>query len=155
MTRPEVSVREATSSDIDDIVALNQAIALELEGVELDVARLSRGVGELLASREKGFYVLAEGDGKAIGVLMARYEWSPRRNSTFWWVDNVYVDPGWRRGGVYTAMYRYLVDESQRADGVCGIRLYASLGNDIARRTYRRLGMTGRPSEVFEIEYPL
>ena len=155
MPSSQVLVREATAKDLDVVTDLNLAIARELSNLDLDVARLRQGVAAVLASREKGFYVVAEVDGKVVSVLMVRYEWSPRRNATFWWVDNVYVDPEWRRKGIYTAMLHYLESESKRTECACGIRLYTGLDNDPARRAYRGLGMKGTPSELFEIDYVL
>ena len=153
MPDTQVNVRRATQADVDAIVELNRGIARELEKVELDATLLRRGVAELIGSLEKGFYVVAEVEGKVVGVLMVRYEWSPRRFATFWWVDNVFVDPDWRRKGVYTAMHHYLEAESRATEGVCGIRLYTGMDNETARSTYRRLGMKGTQDEVFEIEY--
>ena len=153
MPGSEVIVRGASPSDLDVIAALNQAIARELQDLELDAARLRRGIAAVLGSREKGFFLVAEADGEVVGALMVGYEWSPWREATFWWVNNVFVEPQWRRKGVYTAMHRHLESESRRTLGVCGIRLYTGLENQVARRTYRTLGMKGSPSEVFQIDY--
>ena len=153
MSNNHFNVRRATQSDVESIVELNRNIARELENVELDPDLLRRGVAEILVSPTKGFYVVAETDSKIVGVLMVRYEWSPRRFATFWWFDNVFVDPKWRRKGVYTAMHHHLEKESLDTDGVCGIRLYTSMENKDARRTYRQLGMQGAHAEFFEIEF--
>ena len=133
---PDVSVRRATVGDVDAVVELNKAMAAEIEGKVLGSTRLRDGVAAVVSSSDKGFHVLAEAEGQAIVVLHLIPEWNPWRNSYFWWIENVYVAPEWRREGVYRAMHAFVHDAARTAPEVCGIRLFAVADNLPARRTY-------------------
>ena len=98
-------VRGATLQDIDVIVEFNSAMALESEGKSLDQRRLRDGVTPLFDKDygdDRGFYLVAEAEGRVVGQLMITYEWSDWRNAYFWWIQSVYVASDWRRRGVST-----------------------------------------------------
>ncbi len=147
-----ISIRRGTTSDAETIAGGNAAMALETEGLTLDRPRLLEGVRAVLRDASKGFYLVAEIDGRAVGQMMITYEWSDWRNGVFWWIQSVYVEPGHRRAGVYTSLHRYVVEEAQRRD-VCGIRLYVEQENRIAQGVYRSLGMTKTVYDMFEVDF--
>ena len=141
--------------DLDTVRIGNAEVARELEGKCLDAVRLRAGVQAVLTSRDKarGFYVVGDAQGDVIGVLQVTYERSPWRNGIFWWLNNVFVAPRWRRRGVYTAMYG-LAEGLARADkGVCGIRLFTGAENHAARRMYDSVGMRYEANYVCETEF--
>ena len=86
-------------------------------------------------------------------MLRICFEWSPYRDGTFWWVENVYVVPDWRRKGVYSAMHKHIQSEAEEDPTICGIRLYTDEDNHGARRTYESVGMNGYMMEFFEIDF--
>lgn len=153
----DVRARKAIAADVGSIVELNAALARELEGKSLDLARLRSGVEAVAGSAEesRGFYVVAEALGAVVGVLHVTYEWSPWRNATFWWLNNVFVQRCRRRQGAYRAMHRYVEGLARDDDGVCGIRLFTTADNRAAQRTYGSLGMTSEASYVCEIDFVL
>ena len=69
-------IRKAKAQDLIALVQFNQAMAQETEGLALDEATLTRGVGTLLESPQKGFYLVAEIAGELVGSLMVTFEWS-------------------------------------------------------------------------------
>ena len=79
------------------------------------------------------------------GCLMVTYEWSDWRNARFWWIQSVYVHGDYRRGGLFSALYRHVESLARRDPRVRGIRLYVERDNGRAQRTYASLGlvMTG------------
>ncbi len=87
--------------------------------------------------------------------MMITYEWSDWRNGTFWWIQSVYVDPAWRRRGVYRAMHTAIRKEARATHGVCGLRLYVERANRIAQRAYRQVGMRAAYYHVFEDDFVL
>ncbi len=155
-----ISVREATSADIERIAAFQQAMALETEGKTLDAATLRQGISAVFEAPQKGFYLVATASGadggsaQVVGSLLITYEWSDWRNSTFWWIQSVYVDADWRRKGVYRTMYQHVLDAAARKD-ICGIRLYVERTNTVAQRTYAKLGMQMSHYDLYEIDLPL
>ena len=98
-------IRAANLEDLQSIITFSAAMAHETENRRLDEARLREGTLSLLTTPSYGFFTVAAlRDGKQhrlIGQLMITYEWSDWRNGVFWWIQSVYVDPAWRRRGVF------------------------------------------------------
>ena len=135
-----LSIRAATITDLDDLVAWNAAMAWETEHRRLDPATLQRGVSGVFEQPRRGFYLIAERDGVAVGCLLVTYEWSDWRCGDFWWIQSVYVIPAARRGGVFRALYA-AVEQGAAAAGAAGLRLYVETENLHAQTTYAELGM--------------
>lgn len=153
MTTASVTIRRGEAGDLDTIIDLNTAMAVEMESKVVLSTRLKNGVSAVLDSRDRGFYVLANSGGPVVGVLHVIPEWNPWRNSYFWKVENVFVSREWRRKGVYRAMHDYVVGAARAEADVCGIRLFAVESNVGARRTYEGVGMTQEPCRLFEIDF--
>ncbi len=151
--RIEITVREAGPGDLDALVKMNMAMAMETENKSLDLETVTRGVGAVFQAHDKGFYLVAEADGRVVGSLLITYEWSDWRNATFWWVQSVYVLPEWRRRGVYRQMHNWVYDAAGSRADVCGIRLYVDRQNIIAQRTYASLDMVKSHYDLFEIDF--
>ena len=147
----ETQIRKAEFSDAPVIADFNAAMALETEQIELDRKILRNGVEALLADPSKGYYYLAERDGKIAGQLMITFEWSDWRNADFWWIQSVYVLPEFREQGVFRSLYTFIESLARSRGNVCGLRLYVEKGNVRARRTYETLGMHGSHYEMMEI----
>jgi ribosomal protein S18 acetylase RimI-like enzyme len=146
----DLLVRPATPADTDTLVAFNVALALESEGLSLDLPTVRRGVAALLADPVKGSYRVAERAGTVVGQLMITTEWSDWRCGWWWWIQSVYVAPGARRGGVYRALHRSVLDDAARAGDVRGVRLYVEQENRRAQGAYEALGMKRGKYLVYE-----
>jgi ribosomal protein S18 acetylase RimI-like enzyme len=136
-----MAVRRATSADAVCLIDFNARMALETENLTLDRATLEAGVRAILEDSAKGFYFVAEIDGRVVGQLMITFEWSDWRNGNIWWIQSVYVLPEYRRRGVFRAMFEH-VEHEARGAGVVGLRLYVEQHNAAAQGTYQRLGMS-------------
>jgi len=145
-----VRVRAAAPGDRDAIVEFNLAMALESEGRALDRARLARGVERALADARRGRYLIAEAGGETAGCLLLTSEWSDWRDGWFWWIQSVYVAPRHRGRGVYRALHERVREEARREGDVVGLRLYVERDNDVAQRTYARLGMGETAYRLYE-----
>lgn len=88
-----------------------------------------------------------------VGQLLITVEWSDWRNGTFWWLQSVFVDPPFRRRGIFQALFRHVQQLAAGHENVCGLRLYMDSRNARARRVYERLGMKHTGYEVFEVDY--
>ncbi len=155
MRATNITIREAIPSDIESLIAFQQAMARETECKTLEPELIREGVRTVFDSPDKGFYLIAEVDGNVAGGLLMTYEWSDWRNATFWWIQSVYVDPRWRRKGVYRAMHDYVYGIARSRDDICGIRLYVERENHIAQQTYASLGMSKSHYDLFEIDFVL
>jgi GNAT superfamily N-acetyltransferase len=103
--------------------------------------------------KEKGRYVVAECDGKVIASLLITLEWSDWRNGFFWWIQSVYVDPRFRRKGVFSKLYSFIEAKAQNDPDVFGLRLYVERSNEPAQQTYGSLGMRQTGYYVFQKDY--
>jgi len=145
-----LQIRPAQAADAEVLAEFNIAMARETEGKRLLPAVVGAGVRRMLAEPALGFYLVAEGGGEIAGSLMVTTEWSDWRNGRFWWIQSVYVRPGWRRQGVFRALYRELGRIAEGEPDVCGFRLYVEHENANAQATYRSLGMAGTDYLLFE-----
>ena len=154
-----VNVRLAKPEDAATIASFSAAMALETEGRCLDLTRLLDGTMALLHSQDRGFFMVAEleqvGDRRLLGQLMITYEWSDWRNGAFWWIQSVYVDPAWRRKGVYRRLHDTVVEIGKTDNKMCGIRLYVAQDNRVAQTVYRRVGLTPSRYDVYEDDFVL
>ena len=150
-----IQIRRATLADAERITELNAAIARETENLELDRQRLRLGVEAVLRDPAKGFYTVAEVDGQVVGQMMVTFEWSDWRNATFWWLQSVYVQPEYRRQGIYRRLYQHVLDKAKARKDICGVRLYVSKENAAAQQVYERLGLKKAHYEMCEVDFVL
>jgi len=136
-----MNIRKATIDDLNALVQFNQAMALETEDLQLDLDTLTKGVGRLIESDEKGFYLVAEVDGEIAGSLMVTFEWSDWRAKDYFWIQSVYIRPQNRRQGIYTKLYQAVKNIAQEHGGAASFRLYVEKENTKAQQTYQALGM--------------
>lgn len=146
----EAQIRPATKSDIPKIVQFNAAMALETEGVSLDMHKLKAGVRAIFDDQQKGFYLVAELSGEVRASLMITYEWSDWRNGFFWWIQSVYVEPHYRKKGLYRLMYEHLQETINKDKDIVGLRLYVEKENKAAQITYSSLGMKNSDYLLYE-----
>ena len=136
-----MNIRLAARTDIDALVGFNKSMALETEHKVLEADVLRPGVAAVFEDPDKGFYVVAELDGKTCAGLLITYEWSDWRNKWFWWIQSVYVLPEQRGRSVYRRMYEFVKTLADERGDVCGFRLYVERENQRAQRVYEKLGM--------------
>jgi GNAT superfamily N-acetyltransferase len=154
MTSTPTTIRNATRDDIALLVDCNIAMAWESEKKKLDPDVLARGVVAVFDHPERGFYIVAERDGNAVGCLLITHEWSDWRNGGWWWIQSVYVVPDARRSGVFTAMYRHIEARARKSEGVIGLRLYVEKENVGAQATYAALGMEPAYYHLYQTNWP-
>ena len=154
-----LNVRLARPEDAATVTSFSAAMALETEGRRLDLDRLHNGTIALLESPDRGFFMVAEleqaDDRQLLGQLMITYEWSDWRNGAFWWIQSVYVDPAWRRRGIFRRMHETVMATAKTSPNVCGVRLYVEESNGAAQAVYRRVGLTPSSYAIFETDFVL
>lgn len=157
--RKTVTVRAAGPDDLDALVRFSAAMAFETEGRRLDQDRLRKGIAAVLDSPARGFYKVAEAGDRAsrevVGQLLITFEWSDWRNATFWWIQSVYVDPVWRRRGIYRTLHQAILDEARGRGDICGVRLYVEGDNAVAKSVYKKVGISASSYHVFENDFVL
>ncbi len=150
MSAAPVSVRRATDGDRPAIARFNIDLAAETEDLRLDPSTVARGVQAVFDKPERGFYLLAERDGAAVGCLLVTTEWSDWRNADFWWIQSVFVDRRERRRGVFRSLLQALRREASARADVCGLRLYVFASNERAQAVYRECGFRETGYHILE-----
>ena len=127
-------------SHVGEVARFQVDMAMESEGLALDLERVRKGVEAVLEDNTKGQYVTARLGGKVVGCLMITREWSDWNSCWYWWIQSVYVLPEYRGRGIYKAMYNKVIDLAKNAC-VSQIRLYVDKENTTAQMVYQKLGM--------------
>jgi GNAT superfamily N-acetyltransferase len=145
-----MNIRTANFEDVSSLVEFNQAMALETEGKRLDTQILQSGVQAVLHDEEKGFYAVAESDGRIVGGLMVTFEWSDWRDNWFWWIQSVYILPEFRGKKIYRQLYDFVKQNAEERGDVCGFRLYVEKENTNAQKVYEKCGMEASHYLMYE-----
>lgn len=145
-----MNIRLAIKKDALDLVEFNQAMAMETEGKRLNPDILKSGVEAVFDDEKKGFYVVAEENGKIVGGLMVTFEWSDWRNRWFWWIQSVYILPDFRGRGIYRLLYEFVKTEAEKSKNICGFRLYVEKENVNAQKVYEKTGMESSHYLMYE-----
>jgi ribosomal protein S18 acetylase RimI-like enzyme len=148
-----MKIRHAKLSDASMIADYNARMAWETERRRLDLKRVTKGARALIKDKARGFYFVAEMDGKVAGQLLITFEWSDWRNGNFWWIQSVYVAPEFRERGVFRALYAHVHKLAKSRRDVCGLRLYVEHENGRAQKAYARLGMKEAHYRIFETDF--
>ncbi len=136
-----ITLRTAVMSDAATITSFNQRMAIETENKTLADDTIRAGVETVLGDSARGTYYVACDQDRIVGQLMITLEWSDWRNSWYWWIQSVYVEPEARKHGIFRALYAHVKELASRQGDVCGIRLYVEKDNARAQSTYLSLGM--------------
>lgn len=145
-----ITLRDATVADLAFLTDSNMAMALETEHKTLDRGVLRRGIAGVFDKPERGFYLVAEQAGKAVGCLMVTYEWSDWRDGNWWWLQSVYVVSCARGLGVFRALHVEVERRARAEPGVLGCRLYVERDNRRAREVYASCGMQESSYRIYE-----
>jgi ribosomal protein S18 acetylase RimI-like enzyme len=154
-----ISVRDARADEAARIANMQVRMALETEGLQLEPDTIAKGVQAPFDRPHLGRYFIAEieatdqqvdGDDNSeprqrkaavAGSLLITYEWSDWRNGTVFWIQSVFVEPEFRRRGVFKALFAHVQHLAQLDPECSGVRLYVENENERARATYEAMGM--------------
>ena len=148
-----LSIRPAHEGDLPFLVDCNAAMAWETEEKTLDRELLARGTRAVFADPARGFYRIAERQGRPLGCLLVTREWSDWRNGNWWWIQSVYVIADARRSGVFRALYADLESDARSSEDVVGLRLYVEKENRAAQATYAALGLSDSGYLLLQSEF--
>jgi len=147
-----MNVKKASPDHISVIADFQQKMAFETEGLKLNNSRLIKGVSQVFSDPAKGFYLIVEEEGEMIASVLLTPEWSDWRNSTFLWIQSLYVLPAFRKQGVFRMIYDFVKSMVATSDDYAGIKLYVDEHNTIAQEAYSKVGMDASHYRLFEWE---
>jgi GNAT superfamily N-acetyltransferase len=145
-----IQIRKATLQDLETLIAFQQKLAFESEGISLDAENLTAGMSALLNDPHKGVYYVATDDQLIVGCHLITYEWSDWRNGMVWWLQSVYVVESHRNKGVFRVMYENIIRMIKADPSLIGLRLYVDKTNARAMQVYDAMGMNGEHYTVYE-----
>ena len=146
------TIHKAQQKDIPYIVEFQQKMAFETEGLQLNNSILTKGVNTLFNHPEKGFYLVVISEETTIASVLLTPEWSDWRNSTFLWIQSLYVMPDFRKLGVFRQMYSNVKSMVDSSEEYAGIKLYVDEHNLVAQIAYSHVGMRHSHYRLFEWE---
>lgn len=145
----DIIITKGQIEDIENIAQFQVDMAMESEGTQLDKDTVTKGVSAAMADENKGLYYIARVDGKAVGSLMLTREWSDWNNGWYWWIQSVYVEPDYRRQGVYKSMYNAVCTDAKQQN-IAQVRLYVDKTNTRGQEVYSSLGMQESHYLIYE-----
>ncbi|MCF8338418.1 MAG: GNAT family N-acetyltransferase [Bacteroidales bacterium] len=146
----KVVVEQAHKSHIARIVDFQIAMALETENLELNREMVNRGVRAVFDDPSKGKYLVAIGNQEVVATTLLTPEWSDWRNGFVYWIQSVYVLPGYRDQRIFSTMYEHIKGLVMQDDHLLGLRLYVDKTNEQAQKVYEKLAMNGEHYKLFE-----
>lgn len=133
-------IRRAKSTDLDSLVAFAIAEAKEAEGVKKDINRVRQGVTAALADDSIAMYwILEKNNTDVVGSVSIVTEWSDWNSGYYWWIQNMYILPGFRGKGLMERLIQALKDAA-RQEGALELRLYVLKNNAQAVTAYQKAG---------------
>jgi GNAT superfamily N-acetyltransferase len=144
-------VRPATLDDLDTLVSFTLAEAQEAEGLDLVPETVRRGVRAGLEDPAVSRYWLLEGEADGpVGAISIVREWSDWQAATYWWIQSLYLEPGFRGQDLLAPLLETVGREARR-EGALDLRLYVHQANERAIRAYRRAGFSQLPYDIMTL----
>ena len=145
-----IAVRQATVGDIPRIAELIAQLALH-EGEEPpDPARLAL-ILEAIMGSGTSTYLLAELDGRAVGILQLRWGLSTWKAAPYGYLEDFFVVEDMRRKGIGTALLE-MARHLARERGCVELGLDVRQANEEARRFYAKNGFCDTGSILLRLE---
>ena len=142
------------------IVSAQVRMAQETENRSLEPSIVREGVRHIFEHPEKGFWLVAldrEPFDSAflaesrVGTLLITYDWSDWTNKPMYWLQSLWVEPEYRRKGVFEQMLG-VVKSRMVARDVTSLRLYVDESNVAAQEAYDALGIVTGHYQMRELE---
>lgn len=130
--------------------ALARLLAVQLteHHVAIPAAELATAIDGVITVPARGFFLVAfpDGDGNdaCIGVAFVSFIWTLEHGGHSGWLEELYVTPEHREGGVGTRLLEATMAEATAA-GCAALDLEIDSGHERVRSLYRRHGFTDLP----------
>jgi ribosomal protein S18 acetylase RimI-like enzyme len=139
----ETVIRVATGADVPSLLGLVREYR-DFEGISgFEAPRIERVLRELLAKPEFGCIWIVEAGSRAAGYLAAVYVYSLEHAGLTAEIDELYLQPSFRSGGIGRRLLGTAEEEFVRA-GCTNVSFQIGHSNEAARRFYERSGYQAR-----------
>jgi GNAT superfamily N-acetyltransferase len=138
-------VRSARMGDLETLVSCTLAEAVEAEDRAQPAETVRAGIRAGLEDPGVSTYWVLESEGgDVVGSASIVREWSDWHAANYWWVQSMFVQPGWRGKGLSALLLDEIVRQADAA-GAIEVRLYVQQDNERAIAAYRRYGFEDAP----------
>jgi GNAT superfamily N-acetyltransferase len=137
-------IRTAAPRDLDAVTALLAAQFREHAIATPDAALRHAVAGVLGDAGGRGRILLAERDGRPVGVAALSYQWTLEHGGRGAWLEELYVVPEAREGGLGTALLDAAL-AAARDDGALACDLEIAAGHERVASLYARAGFAALP----------
>lgn len=136
-----MQIRLANAADIPALCQLlAQLFAQEHEFI-VDPQKQARGLAAIIEQPACGQILLAEQDGRVLGMVSLLYSQSTALGAPVAWLEDMVVDAGCRTGGIGSALLT-AARELAISQGCRRITLLTDADNQAAQRFYARQGFS-------------
>ena len=141
-----IELQPASAADLERILPLVRAYH-EFEGIDSSTEQRESALGQLLGDARLGGIWLILESGQLAGYIALCRGFSIEFDGFDAFVDEFYLDPGYRGRGIGKAVLAAICDEARRA-GIRALHLEVARDNDRARRLYAAAGFEAREKYV-------
>ena len=136
-------IRRAGPGDATD---LRRLLAAQLAEHHVDIPgdELSDAIDGVIDVPRRGFFLVALRDGACIGVAYVSFIWALEHGGHAGWLEELYVVPEHRLGGVGTRLLTAVVAAAEAA-GCAALDLEIDSAHERVRSLYERHGFTALP----------
>jgi len=134
----EINVTIAGLSDRDDVVTLLSRQLTEHE-IRLPDASVQKAVDGVLADSRLGFLLVAKDREVPVGVAYVSFIWTLERGGLTAWLEELYVVPERRDGGIGLQMLEAVLERAQH-NGCAAVDLEVDITHERAAHLYMRSG---------------
>lgn len=116
MTEPvatETTVREAQAADVEGVATAVESLLAELGGRSPERPELEAETRALLEDQEDGTVLIAEADGKIVGVLSASWQRAIHVPGVYATIQDLWVDEDWRSRGVGAELVEAIASQAR------------------------------------------
>jgi GNAT superfamily N-acetyltransferase len=138
-----VTIRRAGPERAADIRRL-LAVQLAEHGIAIGGEALSAAVDGVIDVPKRGFFLVALREGACIGVAYVSFIWALEHGGHAGWLEELYVMPEHREGGVGTQLLEAVI-AAARAAGCAALDLEIDSAHERVRSLYERHGFTALP----------
>ena len=137
---PSVIIRRAGPEHGADIRRL-LAVQLAEHGIGIGVDELRKAIDGVIDVPKRGFFLVALRDDACIGVAYVSFIWALEHGGHAGWLEELYVVPEHRQGGVGTRLLEAICTNFRRR-GVRKVRTMLARDNTLILSFFRSQGMT-------------
>ncbi len=139
----QIAIRCCAAADRDEVLSLLAAQLREHDSTLPDTS-ISAALDGMLERPDRGAVLVAQLDGRIVGVAALSTMWTLEHGGQAIWLDELYVEPAHRGQGVGAALLAAAYDTA-REYGSLTVDLEVAAGHERASGLYERQGFERLP----------